>query len=472
VSRSPARPLLWTAVAAYAVGFSALSVLRHRAFNTGRFDLGNMTQAVYSTAHGHFLEVTALRGEQISRLGVHVDPILALFAPLWWLWPSPELLLVAQTVAIALGAVPVYRLALRRLESDRAALGFALAYLLYPPVQWLTIDEFHPVALAAPLLLWGILFLDEERPLAFALVGLLAAATKEEVGLVVALLGAWYWLRRRDRRGLALAAAGIAVSAIAIAVVIPHFRGGSSAFYGRYSEVGGSPAGILRSSLTRPWHLLAVAFDHRGLVYLVDLLLPLALLPLAAPLLAAAALPELAINLLSETRTQTSIHFHYTGAVIPVLVGASVLGAERLVRRRGIPAGRVAVVAVVVAVAANYRLGPLPVWRFVPGGQQLQSRSARVSAHDGVAARAVGLVPDGVVVSASNSLGAHLSARRRVLSFPRILDATWVAVDERSPGYLDRLAPLPYARRLAKLRRDRSWRLVFEQDGVLLFHRL
>jgi hypothetical protein len=149
-----------------------------------------------------------------------------------------------------------------------------------------------------------------------------------------------------------------------------------------------------------------------------------------------------------------------------------VLGAERLVRRRGIPAGRVAVVAVVVAVAANYRLGPLPVWRFVPGGQQLQSRSARVSAHDRVAARAVRLVPDGVVVSASNSLGAHLSARRRVLSFPRILDATWVAVDERSPGYLDRLAPLPYARRLAKLRRDRSWRLVFEQDGVLLFHRL
>jgi uncharacterized membrane protein len=41
------RALLWSAIAAYAAGFSALSVLRHRALQTGRFDLGNMVQAVW-----------------------------------------------------------------------------------------------------------------------------------------------------------------------------------------------------------------------------------------------------------------------------------------------------------------------------------------------------------------------------------------------------------------------------------------
>ena len=50
-----ARVLLWPAIAAFAVGFAALSIGRQRAFNTGRFDLGNMTQAVWATAHGHFL---------------------------------------------------------------------------------------------------------------------------------------------------------------------------------------------------------------------------------------------------------------------------------------------------------------------------------------------------------------------------------------------------------------------------------
>ena len=42
------RALLWAAIAAYAGGFSALSILRHRAFNTGRYDLGNMVQTVWT----------------------------------------------------------------------------------------------------------------------------------------------------------------------------------------------------------------------------------------------------------------------------------------------------------------------------------------------------------------------------------------------------------------------------------------
>ena len=77
------RPLLWTAIGAYTAGFGALSILRYRAYNTGRFDLGNMVQAVWSTAHGHPLAVTDLQGNQASRLGSHVDPILAGLAPLW-----------------------------------------------------------------------------------------------------------------------------------------------------------------------------------------------------------------------------------------------------------------------------------------------------------------------------------------------------------------------------------------------------
>ena len=470
----PARALLWTAVAAYAGGFTALSLLRHRSFETGRFDLGNMTQAVSNTAHGHFLEVTGLRGDQMSRLAAHVDPILALFAPLWWLWPSPELLLTVQAVAIALGALPVHRLALRHLGDRRAALGLALAYLLYPPVQWLTLNEFHPVALATPLLLWGIALLDEDRPLAFCGVALLAVATKEEVGLVVAMLGLWYAVARRRRAwGLAICAAGAAASAVAIALVIPHFNAGaSSAFYGRYAEVGGSAGGILKAAATDPLHVLSVAFDGRGLSYLGDLLLPLAALPVAAPLLALTALPELAINLLSATPTQTSVHFHYTAAIAAPFVAAAVMGAGRLARRWPRRTGEIATAAVVACLAANWLLGPIPLWRHVPFGETLKARAAEVSSHDRVAAEAVAVVPDGAVVSASNSLGAHLSARRRVLSFPYLQDATWVAVDEQVPGYADRVAPLPYAERIAALRRNPAWRLVFERDGLLVFRRV
>jgi uncharacterized membrane protein len=470
--RAPgSRTLLWAAIAAYAFGFSALSVLRHRAFATGRFDLGNMVQAVWSTAHGHPLQITGLRGDQISRLGAHFDPILAAFAPLWLVWPSPDMLLVAQAVAVAVGAMPVYWLARKHLGSDRAALGFALAYLVYPPTQWLTLNEFHPVALACPLLLFAIWFLDEGRLLPFATFAALAATTKEEIALVVAGLGVWYALAHGRRlTGAVVAVAGVAVALVAIELVIPHFnRAGTSSFFTRYSQVGSTPGGIVHTAVTDPWKIVTTALTGRGLGYLVRLALPLGLLVLLSPLALIAALPELAVNLLSAADTQTSIRFHYTAGLIPVLVAAAIFGAARLVRYR--PQAPVATFVVIVAVASNYLLGPVPLWRYFPGGQQTQAHAAEVSEHDRIASRALRLIPANAVVSASNSLGAHLSARRRVLSFPYLQDAQWVAADETAPGYADRLAPLPAAAQLSWLRGNPEWRLVFERDGILIFQR-
>jgi len=471
--RSPGpRALLWSAIAAYAAGFAALSVMRNRAFATGRFDLGNMVQAVWSTAHGHPLQITSLRGDQVSRLGAHFDPILAAFAPLWLLWPSPDVLLVAQAVAVALGALPVFWLARKHLGSEHAGLGFALAFLIYPPTEWLTLNEFHPVALACPLLLFAIWYLDEGRLLPFAIFAAAAATTKEEIAFVVAGLGVWYALvHGRRGAGVAVAAAGVAVALVAIEIVIPHFnRAGTSSFFTRYSEVGSTPGGIVHTALTNPWKIVTTALTGRGLGYLARLLLPLGLLVVLAPLALIAALPELAANLLSAAETQTSIRFHYTAGLIPVLVAAAVFGAKRLQRLRpGLP---VATGAVVIGLVSSYLLGPIPVWRYFPGGQEHQAQAADVTEHDRLAARALRLIPADAVVSATNSLGAHLSARRRVLSFPYLQDATWVAADETSPGYADRLAPLPTAVQLSWLRRNPEWRLVFERDGILIFQRV
>src|SRR5256714_1404545 len=411
-----ARALLAAGVAASAAGFAALSALRHDAFATGRFDLGNMVQAVWSTAHGHPLQMTDLHGHQISRLAAHVDPILVLYAPLWWLWPNPELLLVTQALVVALGAVPVFLLARKHLRSGRAGLGFALAYLLYPATGWLTLNEFHPVALATTFLLVAFWYLDEDRLLPFALFAIAAAACKEEISLVLAGFGIWYaFAHRRRLAGTVIATLGGVWAAIAIAVVIPHYNAGAeSDFYGRYSEVGGSAGGILKTVFTHPLRIAEAALSARDLHYLLQLVAPLAALCLLAPLMLVAALPELAINLLSSATTQTSIHFHYTAGLIPPLVIAAIFGAKRLSRW----AFPVAAAIVVAALVGNYRLGPIPGWRHVPGGQKFQATAARVTVHDRIADRALRLIPDDAVVCATNTLGAHLSARRRVLSFP------------------------------------------------------
>jgi len=113
------------------------------------------------------------------------------------------------------------------------------------------------------------------------------------------------------------------------------------------------------------------------------------------------------------------------------------------------------------------------VWRFVPGGSELRARDHVVGAHAAAAGRVVALVPGGAAVSATNTLGAHLSARERVLSFPILRGAEWVVVDTRRPSFLDRAdAPAPFGRALARLRRDPRFVLVAEEDGVVAFRRL
>jgi uncharacterized membrane protein len=466
------RALLWAAITSYAAGFGSLSILRQRAFDNGRYDLGNMVQTVWNTAHGHFLQMTGGDGVQISRLAAHFDPILAAFAPLWWIWPSPDMLLVTQAVAVALGALPVFWLAHKHLRSERAGLAFAFAYLLYPATEWLTLNEFHPVALACPFLLFAFWYLDENRLVPFSIFAVLAMTTKEEIGLVVAGFGVWYAVRRRRLGGGAIAGVGLLVSVLAIAVVIPHFNAGAeSAFYGRYDAIGGSAGGIAKTAVTHPRRILEQAFQNGDLHYLLHLLLPLGLFFVLAPLGLVAALPDLALNVLSATTTQTSIHFHYTAGAIPPLVIASVLGAAALARRVPARTGAIAAAAVAIALAANWKLGAVPLWGAVPGGEDFQKDGWQVTAHDRIAEQAISLVPPHAVVSTTNVLGAHLSARHRVLSLPKLADATWVAVDETRSSYADRVAPLPAAAALVRLRRSPDWQLVFERDGVLVFRR-
>lgn len=470
----PAR-LVAVATATFAGGLGALAVLQHRAYWTGRFDVGNLTQAVWSTAQGDVLSVTGLSGRQISRLGAHFDPLVAAFAPLWWLWPDPSLLLVVQALAVATGAVPVYLLGKRHLGSDWPAAGFALAYLLHPATQWLVLDDFHPVALATPLLLWGFWFLEDGRLLAFAGVALLACLTKEQIGLVVAAMGLWYALRPAGRRaGLAIALAGTAVSAVAITVIVPHFApGGGSPFEGRYASVGGSPGGIVDTALTDPGTIARAVTDGRDGAYLADLLAPLLGLPLLSPLTALTAAPELLLNLLSDTKTQTSIHFHYTAGALPGLFVAAILGAARLRRRFAwarLPAGRAVVVA---ALVGGFLLGPLPVWRFVPFGSDLAAREHVVGAHAAAAERVLRAIPADASVSATNTLGAHLSERRRVLSFPVLAGAEWVAVDRRRPSFRDEAdAPEKFRTALAQLRASGRFEVVAEEDGILVLRRM
>jgi uncharacterized membrane protein len=133
-----------------------LSIIRYTGYNAFMFDLGNMSQAIWSGTKGHPLEFTYDDIGNISRLSIHVELFYWLLVPLYSLFPSPITLLVFQTLLFVAGAYPVYKLSNRKLHSRTAARLITLIYLFYPVAQTAVLFDFHGDTLAMPLLLFAI----------------------------------------------------------------------------------------------------------------------------------------------------------------------------------------------------------------------------------------------------------------------------------------------------------------------------
>ena len=469
----------------FAVIYALLSWLKYRAYMDARYDLGNMVQAVYNTAHGHFLEITSgdLKPRQMSRLGSHVDPILALFALPWLVWPSPVMLLVAQAVIVATGAWPAYRLGTRVTRDPNAGAFLAGAFLLYPALGFLVLNEFHPVALATPLLLWAFLYMDEDRWIGAAVFLVLAGMCKETVPLVIAFMGAYFALRKRSLWPLIVAVLGVAWFAADVWVVIPHFNGDQSTFIARYGDYGDGAGAVAKNALLHPGQTVADLLSESNLRYWLRLLWPLGFTSLLSPLTVLIALPEYALNALSATVFQRRIEFHYTALEIPFLYAAAVLGTMRLWRWLGggfrkaetmMKGERVrrltlALLVLLCALAGNYFLGPLP---FSLPGAAYDGADYAKTAHDVALDEAVAMIPPNAVVSANNNVGAQLAARRVAYIFPYFAKADWVIVDQRHPFFYDKEDEKMHSLALGRLVLDPDFQSVFAKDGVLVFRRL
>src|SRR3989442_5432303 len=155
--------LLILFMVAYALVMCYQAILRYETFKAGAFDLGNMDQVLWNTIHGRFFQFTNQAIDWYgppTRLAIHFEPIILPFSLLYVFHADPRILLVFQTLALTSGALPVFLLTRRYLrEWPILAALMATAYLLSPALLGVNIFDFHPVALATPLLLYAILAL-------------------------------------------------------------------------------------------------------------------------------------------------------------------------------------------------------------------------------------------------------------------------------------------------------------------------
>lgn len=453
------------AVIMYASFFSYITVMKHLSFQSTVMDLGLFDQVFWTTLHGDFF-YTSMEGGH-CHFAHHNSPILFAVLPLYLLFPHPETLLVLQSILLALGAVPLYLLA-RDEIGKTGALVISCAYLLYPPLHGVNLFDFHELAFAPVILFTCFYFLMKGRINYFLAFSILALMIKEDIALVVAMMGVYgLWQKKYpDAHGryklyglIGLTTIWVLVS---LFVVVPYFSAsGSYPYYSRYDL--GDPVGMLFSNLPQK------------LAYLAGMLIPIALLPLASPSIFLIAVPSILEIILQSHPYVYTADLHHCSAFIPVFFVAAVFGIKRLAckpeSQTKKPKKRISSSPKSESVHSRLTLVLLLLMAFSIGAFLINSQASPISMghrdytitqHHEYLNAAIAMIPPDASVSTQNDIGAHLMHRHEVyLSFVDGVD--YVLADVTLPWILDpKLHEQDYS----------GYELIYQEDGVFLFKRM
>lgn len=440
--------------------YLTFSLLRHNRMETAGYDLGIFDQAVreYSRFHA---PIVPLKGPDANLLGDHFHPLLALLAPLYWVWSDPRTLLIAQAALIAVSAVPVARLAIMRLGRG-VGIAISGAYGLSWGIQGAVAFDFHEVAFAVPLMAFALAGLAEGRWRAAVAWTLPLLLVKEDLGLVVTAVGCYLLLKKRYRLGAFTLCTGAIGLILTITVIIPYFNWAGRYRYWSQMNEGGQKS-TYETLLDVPAGLVA----HPEKALLLLLLLAVSAFAAVRSPLVIVGLPVALYRIVSTQPLQWSIgEVHYNTILMPVAFVALLDSVRMMTGSRRSWVRRYARRAPVAAVVVGVMLLPyFSFWRFTDPG--FYGRPAHAEA----ARRLLSEIPDGASVAAGNYLAPQLTDRCTVTLFADVhrRPVDWVVVDSKRLGGV----PAPAAVQLARLRSlpSEGFRLVRQEDGVLLFRR-
>jgi len=338
--------IVYVGIVAYAIALSYYTILKYYTFHTHAADLGIFAQALASTLYYHRLFYESVDVAIIPKPGpigysfldVHFSPTLFLLLPIYAVYPSPTTLLIAQSVIVALGALPIYWLG-RWLGRENLGALFALAYLMNPLVQGANSFDFHMETLFMPLALYATYALLTRKWSIYYPLLLLTLGTIEFAPIPMALLGIYYIAKNLRRRvvvhGVATAVISMVVLVLALwlkSVLNPAGPTTASPLSGLPMEYASSfDLGVLVSIFRNPWLIINLYTVHgtRKFLYFLELYSPTAFTAFLDPLV----LPSLAwplASFLTNNVIYYSPYFQYSSFSIPFIMMASLMALSKL----------------------------------------------------------------------------------------------------------------------------------------------
>lgn len=462
---NPSRLSEWSWVLFYTAALTSASAFRFQSWLAEGWDLGFYQQGLWVIFHHGLWAESTLGGKPV--IADTASFILWILSPLYQVGQT-GFLLALQSFALGLGFWWLLRIGEDLGVPPRTARMVGVIYLLYPALIAANLYDFHPDALAVPLLLAAVHFSLKRRWLAYAGAILFALAVKDMVAIAVAGIGVSLLCGPERRERLAGAATLIGAAAWltgTTAYLIPLLSHAPmmqwASYYGQY---GHTPAAGARDLVQHPQLFFTWVRSERAWEYLIWILGPLFVVLTAVRRWSwdgwrwiVSALFILEANLLSRFASQTSPFDQYSLFAIPGLFVTALALLRRIERN---PGGRLQKVAGAVSVAF------LLVMVYHLHETTWHARPAHITALQAAAAAIPGRAP----VVAQNFVLPHV-ANRTILEDTNMLGTiplkagTYVVLDPQfTTGNTPTTLVTEWDRFLA-----RSQRTVYAQDGISVY---
>jgi len=330
------------AVSIIAFGFAfmiaLLGVLRYETYSSPNFDFGIFCHMFHNMSETLLPNTTCERDYLLSHFAVHFSPICYLLLPIYWIFPFPNTLQIAQAIILISGVIPVVLMSKEKGYSNKASGIMAFLYCCYPAITLGCNYDFHENCFLLPLLLWVFYFGEKERYVYLAVFTILSLLVKEDVFIYIIVYGIFLMVSKKKYRTGALMCAGALLYFTVSYTILTQSGLGimSDSRFGNLIYGNGGLIGAVKTIITNPGYAVSQLFsDLNGesinkYTYMIKLLLPLGLLPLITKKMSRYILiAPMLINLLSAWPYQCDLRFQYHFGIAAFLIYATVLnGAE------------------------------------------------------------------------------------------------------------------------------------------------
>ena len=498
--------LPWLMALALGAALAALAFARAHSLQAGT-DLALFNQSIWQVSRGFRPESTLVGGDYLARNGAFI--IYPLGVLVRWL-PITTTVLALQSSVLALGIVPLWRIARRRADLKVApATAVALAYACYAALHNANLAGFHPETLALPALLGAVYYGLGARWLPFGLLVTVVLACRSELGWVVAVLGlvlavelrrgpaegaetleqcatSLWWSSGSSRPGSLLAISGTALpdgshlgvrrgcmwALLATETIQPLLAGGEFPHLARYAEYGdSSTADVIWGILRQPHVFLGNLVTQENFLLCVTLLAPVLFLPLVELRYLMPAVPFFVVQLASDSPEALLAESVPVAAFVLVATVFALRRAGAILVRR-VRVNRRLVVTLVLATAIFFVRDAASSPFHTPWQWTRDAADA-----DRLAA--VEQIPDEAAVRASPQLLPLLAERNvlfeleaggtsaRVDAQRAVEGVGWIALDlESAPGWGSEALEVE---RFDTTLRQQGWERVFVTEAVRVY---